>query len=275
MRSYSDSDLGLSMSHNLSSASFDLVRPQIAHVRPLKVSVIIPTLNEGPGIGPTLEEVIENLSDPEVIVVDGNSVDGTPEIAAHMGAKVITQQGLGKAKAIAQVLRCIDQNTRYLAIIDGDFTYPAKHIPKMIEILEKNPDIGMVTGNRFSNPKEFIAHFRKIVSDRYCLGNQILAIIHRILNRVMMKDPLTGIRVIRFDLLNDLKIKAKSFDIEVELNNYIKRKGSKIIEIPIKYRLRLGKKKLQVRDGFTIFVRMATMALEDISLRLQFSGKNL
>ena len=263
------------MNDNVSVGSFDFVSPEITHPTPLKVSVIIPTLNEGPGIGPTIEEVVEHLSDPEVIVVDANSVDDTPKIAAHMGAKVITQQDLGKAKAITQALRRIDQNIRYLVIIDGDFTYPANHIPKMIEILEKNADIGMVTGNRFSNPKEFIAHFRKIVSDRYCLGNQILAIMHRILNRVMMKDPLTGIRVIRFDLLKDVKIKAKSFDIEVELNNYIKRKGSKIIEIPIKYRLRLGKKKLQVRDGFTIFVRMATMALEDISRLLQSSAKNL
>lgn len=262
------------MNDNAPSLAYELIIPQIPHRTPPKISVIIPTLNEGPGIGPTIEEVVENLNDPEVIVVDANSVDGTPKIAAHLGAKVITQQCRGKARAVAQVLQHIDSNILYLAMIDGDYTYPAKHIPKMIDILEKNPNIGMVTGNRFTNPSRLLPHLKKILTNTYCLGNHILAIIHHILNRVPMKDPLTGIRVIRFELLKNLKIKAKSFDIEVELNNHIRKKGSKIIEIPIKYRPRLGKKKLQVKHGFTILMRIAVMALEDISLRLQSSAKS-
>ena len=261
------------MSRNV--GSFDLVSPRITQPRPLKISVVIPTLNERLGIGPTIEEVVQNLRDPEVIVVDAKSVDGTPKIAAYMGAKVITQQGIGKAKAIAQVLRCIDSSMRYLVIIDGDFTYPAKHIPMMIGILEKNPDVGMVTGNRFCNSKSFFHRLKKLFTDSYYLGNHILAILHRILNRVPMKDPLTGIRVIRFELVKDLEIKSKSFDIEVEINNHIKRKGSKIVEVPIRYRPRLGEKKLRVKHGFPILKRMVMMALEDIFLHRQFSAKRL
>ena len=52
------------------------------------------------------------------------------------------------------------------------------------------------------------------------------------------------------------QIKSKGFDIEVELNNYVLRKGYSIKEILIDYRERVGKKKLKARDGFAILKRI-------------------
>ena len=71
-----------------------------------------------------------------------------------------------------------------------------------------------------------------------------------------MNDPLTGLRVIRYDLLKDWKPNSMGFDIEVELNCHIKRMGYDIVEMPIKYRLRLGKKKLGFRHGLEILKRI-------------------
>jgi len=71
-----------------------------------------------------------------------------------------------------------------------------------------------------------------------------------------MRDPLTGLRVVRWEILKDWKPKSKGFDLEVELNHHVERKGYDIVEIPIHYRARLGEKKLKVKHGFSILKRI-------------------
>jgi hypothetical protein len=76
------------------------------------------------------------------------------------------------------------------------------------------------------------------------------------LNGVALRDPLTGLRVIRAEVLKDCSVKSKGFDVEVELNHKVERKGFEIIEVPIKYRQRLGEKKLKIKHGATILKRI-------------------
>jgi len=92
--------------------------------------------------------------------------------------------------------------------------------------------------------------------DMFYLGNRLLAFTHNFLNGVNMRDPLTGLRVVRWEILRDWKPKSKSFDIEVELNHLVERKGFRTLEIPIYYRPRLGEKKLKLRHGVTILKRI-------------------
>jgi dolichol-phosphate mannosyltransferase len=134
---------------------------------------------------------------------------------------------------------------------DGDYTYPAEYIPEMIKILEENPEIGMVCGNRFNS------HFHlDWMRNMFYFGNRILALSHNMLNGVSMHDPLTGLRVIRWDALKNWTPRSKGFDIEVELNHHVEREGYGIAEIPIHYRRRLGEKKLRLRHGVTILKRI-------------------
>jgi dolichol-phosphate mannosyltransferase len=232
------------------------------------VSVIIPTLNEEQGIGLTIKEIIENI-DAEIINIDANSTDKTSEIAASLGAKIIKQKENGKGAAIAQALNHLNQNTKYVVLIDGDYTYPATYIPQMIKILEKNTSVEMVTGKRFNNKGGLFSYFKKHAANPYTFGNLILAFTHRLLNGVSMEDPLTGLRVLRCDHIKNFRPKSKSFDIEAEINNYIRRRGGKIVEFPIKYRLRLGEKKLKMRHGLIIFLRIIFMAIENLLLRIK------
>jgi hypothetical protein len=76
------------------------------------------------------------------------------------------------------------------------------------------------------------------------------------LNGIQLADPLTGLRVVRAEILRNWKVKSKGFDIEVELNHRVEREGFGIVEIPIQYRERLGEKKLKVRDGVEILKRI-------------------
>jgi len=60
------------------------------------VQLIIVALNEEAGIGPTIAEMKDTLSDLQVLVVDGKSNDRTVEMAKRLSAKVIFQDGSGK-----------------------------------------------------------------------------------------------------------------------------------------------------------------------------------
>jgi len=218
----------------------------------LNVLVIIAALNEEEGIGPTIAEIQQSLYNPRILVIDGRSVDRTVEISKDMGAEVMIQKGRGKGNAISQAIQHIDlDNTDYVVLIDGDYTYPATTLPEMIKILENDPYIGMVCGNRFTRNLN-LGKLHKLLF----IGNKTISFLHSLLNGVNLRDPLTGLRVIKAGILKGWKPKSKSFDIEVELNKWVKKRGYAIAEVPIRYRQRLGEKKLKIRHGFTILKRI-------------------
>jgi glycosyltransferase involved in cell wall biosynthesis len=213
--------------------------------------VIIAALNEEEGIGPTITEMKDTLGDARILVVDGRSIDRTVEVAKNLGVDIVFQENSGKGDALAKAVECADLAVDYIVITDADYTYPAQYVPEMIQLLEENPDIGMICGNRFNghvNPKALHSVFY--------FGNRLIALTHNFLNGVPLKDPLTGLRVVRAKILKGWKVKSKGFDIEVELNHRVEREGFGILEIPIAYRERLGEKKLGVRHGAEIFKRI-------------------
>jgi dolichol-phosphate mannosyltransferase len=213
--------------------------------------VIIAALNEEDGIGLTIAELQEHLGNPSVLVVDGRSTDRTVEVSKNLGAKILFQDGLGKGDAIAKAVACGDLDVDYIVITDADYTYPAEYLPEMIRILEAHPEVGMVCGNRFNGNVD-----PKALRSRFYLGNRIISWTHNVLNGVHLDDPLTGLRVVRPEILKGWKVKSKGFDIEVELNHHVERRGFGIAEVPIQYRRRLGEKKLKLRHGATIFKRI-------------------
>jgi glycosyltransferase involved in cell wall biosynthesis len=213
--------------------------------------VIIAALNEEEGIGLTIAELMDTLEDPRVLVVDGRSTDRTVEVAENFGAHVVFQDGLGKGDAIAKAIEYLDSNVDYVVITDADHTYPAEYVPEMIKILQKNPKVGMVCGNRLTGNVD-----PKALHDVFHFGNRLIALTHSLLNGTPLKDPLTGLRVVRAGILRRWKVKSKGFDVEVELNHHVEREGFGIVEVPINYRERLGEKKLGVRHGVQIFIRI-------------------
>jgi hypothetical protein len=121
----------------------------------------------------------------------------------------------------------------------------------MRRILEKIPDVGMVCGNRFSGYIDL-----RGMNGFFYLGNRLIAFVQNFLNGVWLADPLTGLRVLRAGILRNWHVKSKGFDVEVELNQHVKREGFGIVEIPIHYRERLGEKKLGVMNVAEILRRI-------------------
>jgi len=220
------------------------------------LAVVVAAYNEEEGIVPTLCELKEVLNKPNLLVVDGNSSDRTLEFAKDLGAEIVIQRGKGKGSAISQGLDQLKLDTLYVALTDADYTYPAKHIKEMICVLELSPEVGMVLGDRFSKKYE-----KESDRNKFYVGNRILGFVQRVFNGIDLNDPYTGLRLIRFDLLKGWKAKSDGFDIEAELNQHVDRLGYKIVELPIKYRKRLGKKKLSFIHGLKILRRIVISKL--------------
>ncbi len=221
--------------------------------------VLIPALNEEIGVGLTIAEfkaIDRNLG---FLVVDGNSRDNTVHAAKSLGADVLYQTGKGKGDAIDCALRHVSTNPLYVIMADGDYTYPAEYFPRMIEILEQDPNVGMVCGNRFNSHTEIGA-----LKNMFYFGNRLIALTHNKLNGLSMRDPLTGLRAIRWDVIKNWTPKSDGFDIEVELNCYVKNQGYEIVEIDIPYRNRIGEKKLKLRHGITIMRRIFNQSITEL-----------
>lgn len=221
------------------------------------VVIVLTTLNEEIGIGPTIDEIRQILGNPRLLVVDGHSIDKTVPIAKDMGAEIIIQDGKGKGQAIGQCIKEMNQRCKYVVFIDADFTYPAKYIPHMIEILKQNRDVGMVIGNRFGKD----ADFSVVSSSVFYIGNRFLALAQHLVNGIDLQDPLSGLRALRSDVIAGWEPKSQHFDVEAEMNYLVERKGYGIEEIPITYRPRLGEKKLKMRHGVMILRRILSESL--------------
>ena len=108
-----------------------------------EVCIFIPTLNEAPTIGDLIREFREQGFE-HILVMDGNSSDGTPDIARAAGATVRTQTGKGKGNAIIEAVEIIDEP--YALMLDGDGTYSPEDADKMLDPLAQTDLVGR--GNR-------------------------------------------------------------------------------------------------------------------------------
>jgi len=222
-----------------------------------RVLAIVAALNEEEGIGPTIAELRQYLENLRVLVVDGHSVDRTVEVAKGLDADIVLQEGKGKGDAVAAAIGHVNGDVEYVVFTDADYTYPAEYLQRMVRILDDNPQIGMVCGNRFNHHLDVRA-----MHNAFHFGNRLLAFTHNLLNGVQLRDPLTGLRVVRWEILKNWKPKSEGFDIEVELNHHVERQGYGIREVDISYRPRLGEKKLKLKHGATILKRIFAESMQ-------------
>ncbi len=225
------------------------------------VQVLIAALNEEEGIGLVIAELQRSLHYPKIVVVDGHSTDGTVAVARKLGAETYYQEGTGKGDALAKAVEHIDPDAKYIVVTDADYTYPTSQLEEMIQLLDENPDVGMICGNRFNGEVD-----KKALREIFFVGNRLICFAHNFLNGIQLEDPLTGLRVIRAEILRGWKPESKGFDIEVELNHHVERLGYGILEVPIQYRPRLGEKKLKARHGAVILRRILIETVKPTSL---------
>lgn len=213
------------------------------------VTVVIPTLNEVEGIGRVIDELLSyGFSRDQILVVDGGSTDGTVDVVRSKGVKLIYQDGRGKAAAVATALKYV--KTPYVLIMDGDYTYPAKYATALVERALSGYD-EVIGARRYGND---------VQKPAFRFGNKVLTTFFNILFGTKLSDVLSGMYVVRTDRLTEVAFEMSGFSLESEVAAHIASTSQRITEVPIEYRLRLGRKKLGIRHGFQIARDMVRLA---------------
>jgi len=199
------------------------------------VSVVIPTHNEAQAIGRVLADLPSNLT-TEVIVVDSNSNDGTPEIAARMGARVIPEPRRGYGRACRTGLAAAN-SPDVVVFLDGDYSDRPSELPILLApIAEGRADITL--GSRLQrqlSPGAMPWH--------QAFGNRLAAGLIRLLYGLEISD-LGPFRAGRADVLHTLALEENTYGWAVEMILKGTLAGYRVVEVPVSYFPRIGKSKI-------------------------------
>ncbi|KUK99450.1 MAG: Glycosyl transferase, family 2 [Methanoculleus marisnigri] len=184
--------------------------------------------------------------------MDGNSTDGTPDIARSAGAVVRTQAGKGKGNAIIEAVELIDEP--YVLMLDGDGTYSPQDAERMLDPLALGFD--HVIGDRLANPEP--GAFTRL----NLLGNQLLNVMFRIAHGKDLCDILSGYRAFTLRSVRQMTLKEAGFEIETEMAVEAVRNGQRVTVVPVRYLARPGTitKLNPLQDGFRIFSTIYRLA---------------
>lgn len=194
-----------------------------------QVCVLIPTLNEEPTIGLLIDR-FHALGYSDVLVVDGNSIDKTREIALKSGAKVIVQKGKGKGAAFIQAIEQISKP--YVLLIDGDNTYDPIDADNLVLSLLSGHDQAL--GNRLT-PSNYHSFNRLNL-----FGNRVLNWLFKVSHGRYLHDILTGYRAFTLESLQRMRLYEEGFGIETEVSSEAVRNEDKVAIVPVAYGIRVG-----------------------------------
>lgn len=209
----------------------------------LKISVVIPTMNEEASVGRVIDEVRAALTgwDHEIIIVDTDSRDRTREIATAKGVRVVDEPRRGYGRAFRTGFAAATGDI--LATLDADLSYPSDPIPEFARLVASG-DADFVSGDRLSQMRA------DTMSGMHRVGNAILNVTFRVLFRYAIRDSQSGMWVFRRQVLEDLSIHGDGMGFSEEIKLAAIRRGFRFLEIPIAYRARVGEKKIRsVRDA--------------------------
>ena len=201
----------------------------------MRVSVIIPTRNEAQAIGCVLADLPSDLV-TEVIVVDSNSTDGTPDIASRMGAQVISESRCGYGQACLTGLASAN-SPDVVVFLDGDYSDRPAELPLLLApIAEGWADI--TVGSRLAGPRTPGA-----LPWHALFGNWLAASLISNLYGLKISD-LGPFRAARADVLRAIELEETTYGWAVELIIKGAIQGFRIAEVPVSYHPRIGQSKI-------------------------------
>lgn len=215
------------------------------------VSIVIPAYNEDKTIGEILSRTnrtMETLGIPyEIIVVDDGSTDQTRLHAEKQKANVISN-GTNRGKGYALIKGFKKARGDVLVTMDADGSHQPEEIPKLIKPLLLN-DAEIVTGSRFLGNKE-----KDSIKKLHIIGNHFFNFLILLLTRKQITDSQTGFRAIKKEIIHEITLTSKGYEIETELTIKLLKNGYLFKEEPITCQKRKdGNSHLNpLYDGFKI-----------------------
>lgn len=209
----------------------------------MKTTLVIPAYNEEEALPKTLDEYMELVD--EIVVVNDGSKDRTDQIATEYAKKCpkvrYISHEVNKGKPAALRTGVENASGDVLVFTDADCTYPARYVPEFVRRIGKGSDI--VLGARVFNGGN-IPLLNKI-------GNSIFSSLITFFCYTRITDAQTGYRAMRRDLFSELDVPARGLEYETKMTLRAAKLGYDIAEVPIEYRKRVGRSKLNpIKDGF-------------------------
>ncbi len=233
----------------------------------MKLSIIMPVYNEQA----TLVEIVNRVRtvdltidrdgtnqllqgplvlEREIVIVDDGSTDGTREILNQLRAEnapdlriIYHERNGGKGAALRTGF---EQSTGDIIVIqDADLEYDPRDFVKLLEpLLEGRSPV--IYGSRFMGGP------RSAMSLSHTLGNKFLTILTNLFFGTALSDMETCYKCFRRDVIANMPLRSRRFDIEPELTAKILKRGYTIYEVPISYNGRAFHegKKISWQDGF-------------------------
>lgn len=214
---------------------------------PGHVTIVIPAKDEAAAVGATIASLpIETLETAghtvDVVVLDGKSSDGTPEIARAHGATVVTDRGNGKGSALREARPRLVGD--YIVMLDADGTYAPDAIPRVVDRLARH-EADIVMGDRHI--------LAGAMTPMHRVGNMALSLGATVLYGRVCTDLCTGLWGFRRTALWALPLQSRGFELEAEMFALSTRLGYRVVYVPVDYLPRQGATKLSTtRDGARI-----------------------
>jgi dolichol-phosphate mannosyltransferase len=214
------------------------------------VSIVIPTLNEAGNILEAITTIEKGLEYPkEIIVVDGNSTDGTIQIVKDSNlCRLIIEPRRGYGLALRTGMKNAKGNI--IIMVDGDGTYEVRHINRMLAKMIEN-DADMVLATRMYDPNKAMGLMNFI-------GNKVITFCFDFLYSQFLSDTQSGFRAISHSAIDQVDLTEGDMAYATEMLVKFTKKGFKMVEIPTTYKSRkYGKPKLRkFKSGIEIFTTM-------------------
>ncbi len=226
-----------------------------------RIAVAIPALDEAEAIGSVVGDI--PLWVDLVVVADNGSRDGTPERAAA-GAVVVheTERGYGAAclAALARIASDPTGQADIVVFVDGDYSDHPEDMAELVDpIIAGKADL--VLGSRVLGERE-----RGSLTPQQVFGNRLATTLIAWIWRYRYSD-LGPYRAIRRSALDRLAMADRNYGWTVEMQIKAAEQGLRILEVPARYRVRIGRSKVSgtlkgtIMAGYKILAIIARHAL--------------
>ncbi|EDP98376.1 glycosyltransferase family 2 protein [Kordia algicida OT-1] len=211
------------------------------------IKVIIPAYNEEDSIANVIQEIPKNVT--EIIVVSNNSTDNTELNAKAAGTTVLKEPRKGYGYACLKGMDYIakqEVKPDILVFLDGDYSdYPEELTKIVAPIIED--DIDFVIGARVKSLRE-----NGSMTPQQVFGNWLATFLMKLFFVAKFTD-LGPFRAIKYDKLLQLNMEDKTYGWTVEMQLKALKQKLSYVEVPVRYKKRIGISKVSGTVKGTIF----------------------